>query len=187
MVAVHQYPTIEQVMYRAMREAALGEFFSIGFYGGLVGRCAKCDDDAEIGQGIKSFPQERAAIEQFFGRWSVAGRQAADGVEDDHALGCFPVKSKSSERRPQQIARCVAREGNAGSVRTLLPGGEANNGEPRVRIAKGGHGGIPPFRLFDAAGGPCFDEARAKGAVVRWFGGGQGADDIHTSTPNRSG
>ena len=55
---------------------------------------------------------------------------------------------KISEPGKKHLARWIARKGPTGAICAMFAGGKAYNGQPSIRIAKGGDGRIPEIREF---------------------------------------
>jgi len=130
--------------------------------------------------------EERPTGADFLRRRLVLGRQALHRVEDDRAVQRQPVlglravraggQPEPPERLVQELPRIIAGERAAGPVRAVLAGCQADDAEPRRRIAERRDRRVPPGRELGPQLLAHRDEARAERAVMRRLGLGQRGD-----------
>ncbi|PAV68776.1 hypothetical protein WR25_13750 [Diploscapter pachys] len=171
-------------MFGAMAERRLGQPAAQHLHRRLMRDLAECDDDAQVGKRCDLGVEILAAGADFLRRRLVGGRQALHRVEDDRAgegdiVGRAVGESAGGEanlhqRREQQRSRMVAGEGAAGAVGAVQTGRKADNRDRRVRIAEGGHRGVPPRRVLFAQCLARRDEAGAERAIPRRLHGKKG-------------
>ena len=197
MIAINHAPPIQHRVHCPVRKAVFGEFAAHYLYHGLVRDFAESEDGADIGQRLQRACQKWAAGADFHRGWLVLGRQAFDGVEDHRAFQRYAViraaivnpidQPEFSKRGEQQIAREVASKGPPGAVGAVFPRCKADDGQPRFGIAKSGDWRVPKGRELCLASGARFGEAGAKGAIMGWLNGGNGAYKCHEWRIGRAG
>ena len=131
----------------------------------------------------------------------VRRRKAFNGIEDDRALEPEAIvriaakftsrEPKLQQRRVKQLPREISGEWPSRPVGPMLPGREANDGEPGVRIAECRNRRIPPVGMFTPQLLPQAHQPRAQRAVARRFGFGErrevGGSELDHSSNYRLG
>ncbi len=73
-----------------------------------------------------------------------------------------PRQPQRQQRVVKQKPGMIAGEGAAGPVGAFQPGGKADDGDARQRIAKAGDGRVEPVRMERAVGHPVGNQPRAQ-------------------------
>ena len=140
---------------------------------------AQRDEGPRARQLRHAIGQEGATGMDFGRHRLVLRRQAADRIDDDRVAQFQPVidprliialrQPELLERRKEQFARDIAGEGPAGAVRALPARRQADDADPRHRIAKGRHRRVPPVGMFRPAFHAQRDQAGAERTVAGRF------------------
>jgi N-carbamoylputrescine amidase len=167
----HHRPAAGQAVLGQMREPRLGQAPAQRLDDRSVRDLAQRDDDRQPGQRGEFLLQEGAAGADFVGRRLVLGRQALDRVQDHRAVQRQAVidprveiplgQPEPGERAIEQRPGAIAGKGAAGAMRAMLAGGQADDRQPRIGIAEGRHGAVPPAGIFGGDRVADFDQAGA--------------------------
>lgn len=147
---------------------------------GIKANFSQRDYDLQFLQAFNFAIQIRRAVGQLLRQGLVVGRCAAGGGGDEQVVELEPVvpvggrgligEAGFVEHRVHEVAGSVAGEGTASTVGTVGSGGEAENEDTGIGIAKGGDGLAPVVVVAVGAAllaGDLLavgDEARALGA-----------------------
>ena len=185
MIAVDQHPPVAQIVPGIVRKWKGSRAQPQMPQEAVMRDPAERDEHAKLGQRIELRGQEAAAGVDLGWRRLVLRRQVLDRIDDDNALEFQPVidprlvcaarQTELREGRKQQVARIITGERAARAVRSVHAGGQPDNAQPGVRIAKGGDRRVPPFGVPGLAFAAQRDEARAQQAIDRGFGMRNGA------------
>jgi hypothetical protein len=144
---------------------------------GVEGNFAEGNDDLEFGEGGEFAVGVYGAVGEFGGKGLVVGRGTADGGGDPHIAktetvvaierGWLGGESEAVEDRVHEFGGGVSGERTTGAIAAVGSGGEAEDEDAGVGIAKAGNGARPVFAgkvgatLFAANALTVFDEAGA--------------------------
>ena len=144
-----------------------------------MGNLAQRDEGPRARQLRHAVGQEGATGMDFGRHRLVLRRQAADRIDDDRVAQFQPVidprliialrQAELLERREKQLARDIAGEGPTRAVCALLARRQADDADPRHRVAKGGHRRVPPVGMARPAFRTQRDQAGAEWAVAGRF------------------
>lgn len=189
MIAIDQISTIGQMMDMAMPKTKIRKSSAKGSHGRVMGNLSQRYHYLHMGQCRKLGFQKRAAGGNFGRQRLVLRRQAFDAIDDDDSVQrqsvinpggiSPPAQPELGQRGKQQIAGIIPGEWPPRPVRPMLARGQPDNRQPRPGIAKNGHRRIPPIWEFDATFLSKRGQSRAALAIIRRFGTGQRAGNLH--------